>query len=82
MRGIRLLAFGVAIGFGTMSSAVAAISYAQGAYAAAKTERSERTKAVGDCTKQANQRKLGATSIRRRNFLMQCMRRRGFSGPP
>ena len=39
-------------------------------------------KARADCTQQANDRKLGANTIRKRNFLRRCMRERGFSGAP
>jgi hypothetical protein len=42
----------------------------------------EFVKARADCTQQANDRKLGANTIRKRNFLRRCMRERGFSGAP
>jgi hypothetical protein len=75
MKRVKSLAFAVAIGFGVTAS-LATILYAQDAYAAS------RSKVLADCTQQANHRKLGATSIKRKNFLRQCVRQRGFSGPP
>jgi hypothetical protein len=39
-------------------------------------------KARADCTQQANDRRLGANTIRKRNFLRRCMPERGFSGAP
>ena len=42
----------------------------------------ERAKAVADCNHQASQQKMAATSIRRKNFVRECLEERGFSGPP
>jgi hypothetical protein len=75
MKRIQPSAFAVAIGFG-MTVSLTAIWYPQDAYGAS------RSKVLADCTQQANQRKLGAASIKRKNFLRQCLRDRGFSGPP
>ena len=81
MTAIKALGFVLAIWLAATPS-LAAIGYAQGAYAASRNVRSERTKVLVDCNHQANQRKLGATSVKGKNFLRQCMRQRGFSGPP
>jgi hypothetical protein len=76
---IRALAFVLAIGLGTTP-----IWKAQDAYAASKNLRSERPKALADCTHQANQQGLAqrSASIKRKNFVRECLRQRGFSGPP
>jgi hypothetical protein len=81
MKGIRPLPFVLAIALGTIT-ALAPAWFAQAAYAASTNLRSERTKARAECDQQANQRKFVAKSIRRRNFLRECMRDRGFAGLP
>ena len=78
---IRALTVLLAIGLGATPT-LAAIWKAQDAYAASKNARSERPKVLADCTHQANQRRLGAKSIKGKNFVRECMRQRGFSGPP
>ena len=81
MKGIRPLPFVLAIGLGTIT-ALASGWFAEDAYGASTSLRSERTKARAECDQQANQRKFAAKSIRRRNFLRECMRERGFAGVP
>jgi hypothetical protein len=81
MKDVRVLPFVLAIGLGTIT-ALAPGWFAQDAYAASTNLRSERTKARAECDQQANQRKFAAKSIRRRNFLRECMRERGFAGVP
>jgi hypothetical protein len=80
---IRVLAFVLAIGLGTIPT-LAAIWKPQDAYAASRNLRSERQKALADCTHQANQQGLGQRSaaIKKKNFLRECLQQRGFSGPP
>jgi hypothetical protein len=82
MRAIPALAFVLAIGLGATTPSLAAIWHGQNVYVASTNLRSERTKARALCIQQANQRKLGQNSIRRTNFLRECMRERGFSGSP
>ena len=81
MNGTRALATLLAIGLQT-STNLGATWYAQDAYAASRNPGNERAKVLADCNHQANQRRIGATSIRKKNFVRDCMRQRGFSGPP
>jgi hypothetical protein len=72
MERIRSLAFALVLGAVSLGT----IWYVQDLQAAS------RSKVIADCTHQANQLKLGATSVKRKNFLRDCLRQRGFSGPP
>jgi hypothetical protein len=76
---IRALTFVLAIGIGTTP-----IWKPQDAYAASRNLRSERSKALADCTHQANQQGLAqrSSAIKKKNFVRQCLQQRGFSGPP
>jgi hypothetical protein len=59
-----------------MSGSLAPVWYAHPAHAAS------RSRVLAECNREANQRMLGAASIKKKNFVRDCMRRRGFSGPP
>lgn len=61
------------------TSGLAATGSARDAYAASK---SGRNKVIAECNNRASQRNLSATSVKRKNFLRDCVRQRGFSGPP
>ena len=61
------------------SSSLAATGSARDAYAASN---SVRNKALAECNNRASRRNLGATSVKKKNFVRDCLRQRGFSGPP
>jgi hypothetical protein len=61
-----------------ISSSLAAIDSARDAYAASK---GARNKVLAECNNRASRRNLGATSVKRKNFLRDCLRQRGFQRP-
>jgi hypothetical protein len=82
MKGIQSLARLLAIGMVATTPVLAATSSARDAYGASSNRTAERAKAVADCNRQASQQKIAAKSIRRKNFVRECLEERGFSGPP
>ena len=82
MKGIQSLARLLAIGMVATTPVLAATWSARDAYAAASNRKAERPKALADCNHQASQQKIAAKSICRKNYVRECLRERGFSGPP
>jgi hypothetical protein len=82
MKGIQSLARLLAIGMVVTTPVLAATWSARDAYAASSNRKADRPKALADCNHQASQQKIAAKSIRRKNYVRECLRERGFSGPP
>jgi hypothetical protein len=80
MKRIRTSALAIALAITTPVLTVAWLP--QDADAATAKHRPERAKARAHCDEQAKQRNLVTRSVLRRNFLRDCMRGQGYTGPP
>jgi hypothetical protein len=80
MKRIPALAF--AMGLAVTTPILASTWFPHEAYAATAKVRPDVTKARAECNQQAISQNLTTSSVGRSHVLRDCMRARGFSGPP